>query len=63
MLSVFLHQTLLMPSPSADIKYVLSILKLFKHTQFFKCTQIDFDTLKSDILLNKVAHLSTLKTF
>jgi hypothetical protein len=52
-----------MPSPSADTKFVLGILKLFKHTQFFKCTQIDFGTLKSDILLNKVAYLSTLKTF
>jgi hypothetical protein len=52
-----------MPSPSADTKFVLGILKLFKHTQFFKCTQINFGTLKSDILLNKVAYLSTLKTF
>ena len=50
-------QLLLMTSPSADPKFVLSILKLFK------CIEIDFGTLKSKILLNKVAHLSTLKTF
>jgi hypothetical protein len=40
-----------MPSPSADSKLVLSILKNFKHTQFFNYTQNVFGILKSGILL------------
>ena len=35
----------LMPSPSADSKFVLNILKFFKNAQFFMYTQkIDFTT-------------------
>ena len=30
----------LLPSPSADAKFVLSVLKSFKHAQFFKYIQI-----------------------
>ena len=52
-----------MPSPSADSKFVLSILKFFKHAQFVKYTQNNFGILKSDILLYKLAHLSILKIF
>ena len=51
-------QKLLMPSPSADSKFVLSILKFFKHAQFFMNTQNHFGILKSEILLHKLAHLS-----
>ena len=37
----------LLRSPSADSKFVLSILKFFKHAQFFMYTQNHFGTLKS----------------
>ena len=47
----------LMPSPSAISKFVLSTLKFFKHTQNV------FGILKSEILLHKLDHLSVLKTF
>ena len=53
----------LMPSPSADSKFVLSIPKIFKHTQFFNHTQNVFGILKSGILLHKLDYLSILKTF
>ena len=36
-----------MPSPSADSKFVLSLLKLFKHAQFIVYTQNHFGILKS----------------
>ena len=52
-----------MPSPSADSKFVLSILKTFKRSQFFNCTQNVFGILKSGILLHKLDHLSIIKTF
>ena len=52
-----------MPSPSADSKFVLSTLKSFKHTQFLKYTRNAFGILKSEILLQKLAHLSVLKIF
>ena len=52
-----------MPSPSADSKFVLSIPKNFKHTQFFNHTQNVFGILKSGILLHKLDYLSILKTF
>ena len=52
-----------MPSPSADSKFVLSIPKIFKHTQFFNHTQNVFGILKSGILLHKLDYLSILKTF
>ena len=45
-------------SPCADTKFVFSIFKFFKLTQFFKYTQNDFGVLKSEILLHKSAHLS-----
>ena len=54
---------LLMPSPSADSKFVLSIPKIFKHTQFFNHTQNVFSIFKSGILLHKLYYLSILKTF
>ena len=38
---------LLMPSPSADSRFALSILKFFKHAQFFMYTQNHFGILKS----------------
>ena len=47
----FFQYTSLLPSPSADPKFVLGILKLLKHTQFLKYTQIDFATPKREILL------------
>ena len=31
-----------MPSPSADTKFVLRVLEIFKHAQFFKYTQKSF---------------------
>ena len=37
----------LMPSPSASSKFVLSVLKFFKHAQFFMYTQNHFGILKS----------------
>ena len=52
-----------MPSPSADSKFVSSVLKSFKHARFFKYTQNNFGILKSKILLLKLAHLSIPKTF
>ena len=52
-----------MPSPSANSKFVLSIPKIFKHTQFFNHTQNVFGILKSGILLHKLDYLSILKTF
>ena len=54
---------LLMPSSSADSKFVLSIPKIFKHTQVFNYTQNVFGILKSGILLHKLDYLSILKTF
>ena len=48
----------LMPSPFADSKFVLSIPKIFKHTQFFNHTQNVFGILKSGILLHKLDNLS-----
>ena len=36
-----------MPSPSASSKFGLSILKFFKHAQFFMYTQNHFGILKS----------------
>ena len=50
-----------MPSPSADSKFVLSIPKIFKHTQFFNHTQNIFGILKRGILLHKLDYLSVLK--
>ena len=55
--------TSVMPSPSADSKFVLSILKFFKHAQFFNHTQNIFGMLKSGILLHKLDYLSILKIF
>ena len=52
-----------MPSPSADSKFVLSIPKIFKQTQFFNHTQNVFVILKSGILLHKLDYLSIVKTF
>jgi hypothetical protein len=52
-----------MPSPSADSKFVLSISKIFKHTQFFNHTQNFFGIPKSGILLHKLDYLSILETF
>ena len=37
----------LMPSPSASSKFGSSILKFFKHAQFFMYTQNHFGILKS----------------
>ena len=52
-----------MPSPSADSKFVLSIPKICKRTQFFNHTQNVFDILKSGILLHKLDYLSILEAF
>ena len=52
-----------MPSPSAFSKFGSSILKFFKHAQFFMYTQNHFGILKSWILLHKLAHLGILKLF
>ena len=52
-----------LPSPSDDSKFVFSIPKIFKHTQFFNYTQNVFGILKSGILLHKLDYLSILKTF
>ena len=52
-----------MPSPSADSKIFLSVLKTFRHAQFLRYTQNNFGILKSEILLHKLAHLSIPKTF
>ena len=52
-----------MPSPSADPKFVFSILKFLSMLIFLKYTQNNFGTLKSEILLHKLDHLSILKTF
>ena len=52
-----------MPSPSADPKFVLSILKFLSMLNFLKYTQNNFGILKSEILLHKLDHLSILKTF
>jgi hypothetical protein len=40
-----------MPSPSADPKFVLSILKFLSMLNFLKYTQNNFGILKSEILL------------
>ena len=52
-----------MPSPSADSKFVLSVLKFFGHTHFFKYTQNDFGIPKIGTLLHKLFRLSIPKTF
>ena len=52
-----------MPSPSASSKFGLSILKFFKHAQFFMYTQNHFDILKIWISLHKLAHLSIPNIF
>jgi hypothetical protein len=57
---LFLLDDMLMPSPSANSKFVLSIPKNFKHTQFFNHTQNVFGILKSGILLHKLDYLSVL---
>ena len=46
-LGSFNHLNLLMPSPSASSKFGSSILKFFKHAQFFMYTQNHFGILKS----------------
>ena len=48
-----------MPCPSADTIFVLSILNFLKYTQTE--SQSVFGMLKSEILLHKLAHLSILK--
>ena len=52
-----------MPSPSADPKFVLSILKFLNMLNFLKYNQNNFGIFKSEILLHKLDHLSILKTF
>ena len=58
---MLMKKSKLMPSPSANPKFVLSALKFFKQAQFFKCAQNNFGLLKSEILLHKLAHLSIPK--
>ena len=53
----------LVPSSSAFSKFGLSILKFFKHAQFFMYTQNHFGVLKIWISLHKLAHLSLPKMF
>jgi hypothetical protein len=53
-----------MPSPSADAKFVLSILKflsMLKSSIFLSILNMFYGILKSEILLHKLAHLSILK--
>ena len=52
-----------MPSPSASSKFGSSILKFFKHAQFFTYAQIPFGILKSKISLHKLAQLGIPKMF
>ena len=52
-----------MPSPSADPKFVLSILKFLSILNLLNYTQNNFGILKSEILLYKLDHLNKLKTF